>query len=82
MALLEMKATEPEAFRAQVRDALKRQCGRRDLAAKELRIPARTLARWLQVDPTLADGIGLHKGRGPKKKSKRSKANKKNSGSR
>lgn len=68
MALLEMKATEPEAFRVAIQDALKNQCGRRDLAAKELRIPARTLGRWLEADPTLAAGIDLQKGRGQKRK--------------
>ncbi len=65
--LAALRITDPPAFRARVREALRAEKTIPGAAAS-LGVARATLFRWLSDDPTLREGLGLPDRPGPKKK--------------
>ncbi len=58
-ALVQLRASNPEAFRAAIRAPFEA-TGRWVDAAKQLGVPERTLRAWIKADPSILRGVRLH----------------------
>ncbi len=58
-ALVQLRASNPEAFRAAIRAPFEA-TGRWVDAARQLGVPERTLRAWIKADPSILRGVRLH----------------------